>query len=128
MCRDACWSHGFEQFAQGQWGSLIRDRVEVCESASRNRARRTRRPVDDVAQMLVIMGELQGRQALVEVALAPGNMTTLHQLNSLDRRPVHPIRELPRDFREFQPVAPFKLDEHRFAQNVRSGRRGARRA
>ena len=35
------------------------------------------------------------------------------------------IRELPREFREFQPVAPFKLDEHRFAQNVRSGRRGA---
>ena len=83
-----------------------------------NRARRTRRPVDDVAkradraQTLVMMGEVSaGRQALE--GAAP------------DRRPVHPVRVLPREFREFEPVVPFKLDEHRFAQNVRSARREA---
>ena len=122
----------FEHFAQGQWGSLIRDSMDACEIASRNRSRRTRRPVDNVAkraeraQTLVMMGEVSaGRQALEGAALAPGNMTTLNELRNPDRRPVQPIRELPREFREFQPEVPFKLDEHRFAQNVRSARRGA---
>ena len=77
----------FEQFAQGQWGSLILDSVDACEIASRNRARRTRRPVDDVAkraeraQTLVMMGEVSaGRQALEGAALALGNMTrSAHQ-------------------------------------------------
>ena len=132
MCRDTSW-HTVRQFAQGQWGSLIRDSVDACEIASRNRARRTRRPVNDVAKRaeraktLVMMGEVSaGRQALEGAALAPGNMTTLNQLNNPDRRPVQPIRELPpREFKEFEPVVPFKLNEHRFAQNVRSARRGA---
>ena len=73
-----------------------------------------------------MMGEVSaGQQAVEGAALAPGNRTTLNQLKNPDRRPVQPIRELPREFREFQPVVPFKLDEHRFAQNVRSARRGA---
>ena len=70
-----------------------------------------RRPADDVAkraegaQTLVMMGEVSAsRQALEGAALAPGNMATLSQLKSPDRRPVQPIRELPREFREFQPA------------------------
>ena len=115
----------FEQFAQGQLGSLIRDSTEACEIASRNRARGSRRPVDDVtkraerAQTLLMMGEVfAGRRR--------GCIGTRqhHDFASVEQ-PVQPIRELPREFREFQPAVPFMLDEQRFAQNVRSARRGA---
>ena len=57
------------------------------------------------------MGEVSaGRQALEGAVLGPGNMTALNQLRNPDRHPVQPVRELPGEFREFQPVVPFKLD------------------
>ena len=51
--------------------------------------------------------------------MAPGNETTLRELNKRPARPMDPIPELP-------PRVPvFNLDEQTFSKNVRSVRRGA---
>ena len=72
------------------------------------------------ALQFVHMGELSsGRQALEGAELAPGNETTLRELNKRPARPMDPIPELP-------PSVPvFNLDEQTFSKNVRSARRGA---
>ena len=97
-----------------------------------HRARRSRRgPADDLAaraeraQALVMMGEISsGRQAL-EGAAVPSTDHTLHLLTDTERRLPNPVKELPPEMLEFIPEVPFALDEKRFAQNLRTSRRGA---
>ena len=73
-----------------------------------------------------MMGEISsGRQALSGAAVAPGTDHTLRLLTDIERRPPNPVRELPPEMLEFIPEVPFALDEKRFAQNLRSSRRGA---
>ena len=125
----------FESFASGQWSSLLRESQEGCEIAATARARRKRRPVDDVAARafigpptLVMMDEISsGRQALEGAAVAPGTNHTLRLLTDASRRPAYPIRELSREIVEFVPEAAFNFDDKRLAQNLRSSQRGVAR-
>ena len=116
----------------GQWATLLRESVEGAEMAATARSRRSRRSADDIAhraeraQALVSIGEISsGRQALKGAALVPGTEDTLNALTDRDRRPVQPMRKLSRETMEFMREVPLNLDEKRFAQNLRSSRRGA---
>ena len=54
----------------------------------------------------------RARQELTGAALAPKNSETLRELQR--RRPQNQMNEIPRDVLEFQPAAPFQLDETLF--------------
>ena len=117
----------FDKFAAGEWRDLIVDSKKCAEEAATARRRRRRRGDQNQeerralrALQFVQMGELSsGRQALEGAELAPGNETTLRELNKRPARPMDPIPELPLR------VPVFNLDEQTFSKNVRSARRGA---
>ena len=72
-----------------------------------------------------MLGELSSaRQVLESGDLAPGNLSSLRALADPEKRPPVPREPVPRElFR--RPVAPFQLDEDKFALNIRQARRGA---
>ena len=89
-------------------------------------------PEDDItrraarALALVQKGELSaGRQALEGADLAPGTMETLRELRDLVRRPARIRQPLPPQVTDHMPDRPFELEEYRFAQVLRSSRKGA---
>ena len=75
---------------------------------------------------MVQLGELSaGRQALEGAELAPGSEEILCELwNPLKRAP-RARAPLPPQVVEHNPTRPFELEEDRFAQVLRSSRRGA---
>ena len=76
--------------------------------------------------MLVQLGELSSaRQALEGAELAPGTQTTLNALKDPSKRPPVPRDPLPLDIGDFIPAREFEQEEHKFARNLRSSRRGA---
>ena len=124
----------FDDFARGDWEKLFQSSDECDEEASRacTRKRRRQKPEDDItrraarALALVQMGELSaGRQALEGGALAPGNMETLRELRDPMRRPAQIRQPLPPQVTDHMPDRPFELEEYRFAQVLRSSRKGA---
>ena len=64
----------------------------------------------------------RARQELTGAALAPKNSETLRELQR--RRPQDQMSEIPRDVLEFQPAAPFQLDESLFVSCLKSARSG----
>ena len=78
------------------------------------------------ALALVQMGELSAsRQALEGAELASGSEETLKELRNPPKRPPRARAPLPPQILERDPARPFGLVEHRFAQVLRSSRRGA---
>ena len=121
----------FDDFARGDWEKLFQSSDKCDEKASRayTRKRRRQKPEDDItrraarALALVQMGELSaGRQALEGADLAPGNMETLRELHDPVRRPARIRQPLPPQVTDHMPDRPF---EYRFAQVLRSSRKGA---
>ena len=124
----------FDDFARGDWEKLFQSSDECDEEASRahTRKRRRQKPEDDItrraarALALVQMGELSaGRQALEGADLALGNMETLRELRDPVRRPARIRQSLPPQVTDHMPDRPFELEEYRFAQVLRSSRKGA---
>ena len=124
----------YDMFVDGEWAELFRCSRKCAEDmASLNRRRQRRVHADPLvkrvekATMLVQVGELSSaRQALEGAELAPGSNATLTALKDPSKRPPVPRDPLPRDISEFMPVREFfELEEHRFARNLRSSRRGA---
>ena len=123
----------FDDFARGYWEKLFQS--EKCdEEASRacTRKRRRQKPEDDItrraarALALAQKGELSaGRQALEGADLAPGTMETLRELRDPVRRPARIRQPLPPQVADHMPDRPFELEEYRFAQVLRSSRKGA---
>ena len=63
------------------------------------------------AEALVQVGELSaGRQSLEGAPLAPGNQSTLRELQNPARRPPVPRAPIPVDLLSVEPEAPFILD------------------
>ena len=78
------------------------------------------------APSLVQTGELSAaRQALEEVALAPGNLSTLSTLTDPERRPQLPRQPLSEEVIRTQHVEQFALDSDQFLLCLRKTRRGA---
>ena len=117
----------FDDFARGDWEKLFQSSNKCDEEASRayTRKRRRQKPEDDItrraarALALVQMGELSAGH------LAPGNMETLRELRDPVRRPARIRQPLPPQVIDHMPDRPFELEEYRFAQVLRSSRKGA---
>ena len=120
-------------FARGSWSNLLLEASVKCDDAATAHARKRRtHQVGDVqrraarALALVQMGELSaGRQALEGAELAPGSEETLRELRNPLKRPPRARAPLPPRVLEHDPGRPFELEEDRFAQVLRSSRRGA---
>ena len=123
----------FDMFVDGEWAELFRSSRKCAEDMANVNRRRQRRGHTDPdakrlekAMMLVQLGELSSaRQALEGAELAPGTQTTLNALKDPSKRPPVPRDPLPRDISDFIPAREFELEEHKFARNLRSSRRGA---
>ena len=124
----------FQDYSEGRWSELLRASTQSAEDASKAQSRKRRhRTVEQEldrraarALSLVQMGELSsGRQALEGASVAPGTQQTLEALRDPVRRPPVPRDPLPPAVVGHMPDQRFSLEEHRFAANLRSSRRGA---
>ena len=124
----------FQYFSEGRWSELLRVSTQSAEGASKAQSRKRRHRIVEQeldrrasrALSLVQMGELSsGRQALEGASLAPGTRQTLEALRDPIRRPPVPRDPLPHTVVGHMPDVRFSLEEHRFAANLRSSRRGA---
>ena len=77
------------------------------------------------AVKLVQLGEVSaGRQALESARVALGTLATLAELTNQQRWPPLPRDPLPADLANAMPESPFDLAFDRFANNIRSAKRG----
>ena len=121
----------FRQFQSGEWVLLIhaariqqrskKPREGGMDSSTAEEERRKRE-----AHLRVFRGEVShARQALVGMAIAPGNDATRAELMNEERRPKSP--RSPQELAEvsiFKPENPVELDVKLFYSNIRSAKRG----
>ena len=110
-----------------------RELARVADQSSQRLIRRGRRHNSDAVEAravravkLVQLGEVSvGRQALESARVAPGTLATLVELTNQQRRPPLPRDPLPADLANAMPESLFDLDFDRFANNIRSAKRGS---
>ena len=118
-------------FNEGNWQELVSCSIRMTDQSSQRLVRRGRRHNSDAVEAvravkLVQLGEVStGRQALESARVAPGTLATLAELTNQQRRPPLPRDPLPADLANAMPESPFDLDFDRFANNIRSAKRGS---
>ena len=92
------------QFAAGEWLSLLMESNSVASNGS---TRRRRRNPDEETKALraerLALGELSAAR---QAEIAPGNLATLAELTNPDRRPARPREVVPPNLMRFQPDEP----------------------